>query len=171
MRYTKYDIRNTSNEYAFTIVELLLALAITGLLLAAVAVAFNASIINYGENEDIFKTINSARQALSRITSQLRTASAVDPNCPDNECSFFTADGDDITYRYNNGDNKLYLIDNLSGSNYVLCDNVTAMTFTKDTAVEDTTIYVKSVQISMAVISGNTQRTVSAAAVIRRNLK
>ncbi|MBA7641294.1 hypothetical protein ES703_48971 [subsurface metagenome] len=178
MRYKKYDIRNTSNEqratsneYAFTIAELLLALAIMGLLLAAVAVAFNASIINYGQNEDIFKTINSARQALFRITSQLRTAQKdlVDPDAPDNECSFFTADGDDITYRYNSSDNKLYLDSN--GNSYVLCDNVTAMTFTKDTAVEDTTIYVKSVQISITVSSGNIQRTVSAAAVIRRNLK
>ncbi len=180
MRNTKYEIRNTSpapprggtsNELAFTIAELLLALAIMGLLLAAVAVAFNASIINYGENEDVFKTINSARQALFRITSQLRTANAVDPCAPGNECSFFTAGGDDITYRYNSGDNKLYLIDNSAALSYVLCDNVTAMTFTKNTAVEDATIYVKSVQISMTVESGNIQRTVSAAAVIRRNLK
>jgi len=180
MRYKKYDIRNTSNERAFTIAELLLALAIMGLLLAAVAVAFNASIINYGENEDIFKTINKARQALTRMTSQLRTAGyqvspdlfvAVDPCAPGNECSFFTADGDDITYRYNSGDNKLYLIDNSAALSYVLCDNVTAMTFTKNTAVEETTIYVKSVQISMTVKSGDVQRTVSAAAVIRRNLK
>jgi prepilin-type N-terminal cleavage/methylation domain-containing protein len=173
MRNTQYTIRNTQHRNGFTIAELLLALAITGLLLAVVAVAFNASIINYGENEDIFKTINSARQALSRITSQLRTAQKdlVDPCAPDNECSFFTAEGDDITYRYYSSDNTLYLIDNSTALSYVLCDNVTAMTFTKDTAVEDTTIYVKSVQISMTVASGNIQRTVSAAAVIRRNLK
>ena len=173
MRDTQYTIRNTQYRNGFTIAELLLALAITGLLLVAVAVAFNASITNYRENEDAFKTINSARQALFRITSQLRTAQKdlVDPCAPDNECSFVTAGGDDITYRYNSGDNKLYLIDNSSGSSYVLCDNVTAMTFTKDTAVEDATIYVKSVQISMTVASGNTQRTVSAAVVIRRNLK
>ena len=153
----------------FTIAELLIALAITAILLAAVAVAFNASITNYRENEDIFKTINSARQALSRITSQLRTANAADPNSPDNECSLITADGNDITYRYNNGDPNLYLITN--GSSYVLCDNVTAMTFTKNTATEDAMVYVKSVQISMTVVSGNVQRTLSAAAVIRRNLK
>jgi len=170
----QYTIRNTQHRNGFTIAELLLALAITGLLLAVVAVAFNASIINYGENEDVFKTINNARQALSRITSQLRTANAVDPCAPGNECSFFTADGnDDITYRYYSSDNTLYLIDNSTAMSYVLCDNVTAMTFTKDTAVDDTTttIYVKSVQISMTVESGNIQRTVSAAAVIRRNLK
>jgi len=157
----------------FTIVELLIALAITGLLLVAVAVAFNASITNYRENEDIFKTINTARQALLRITSQLRTADAVDPCTPNNECTLITAGGDDITYRYNNGDSKLYLItnDDLSDSDYVLCDNITAMTFTKNTATEDAVVYVKSIQISMTVISGNVQRTVSAATAVRRNLK
>ena len=157
----------------FTIVELLLALAVTGLLLAAVAVAFNASIINYRENEDIFKTTNSARQALLRITTQLRMATAVDPNSPVNECTLITAGGEDITYRYNDSDNKLYLItnDDLSDSDYVLCDNVTAMTFKKDTATEGAIVYVKSVQLSMTVVSGNVRRTASTAAVIRRNLK
>ena len=153
----------------FTIVELLLALAITSLLLVAVAVVFNASVINYQENEDIFKTINSTRQALCRITSQLRTANAVDPNSPDSECTLITAGGDDITYRYNNGDNKLYLITN--DGDYVLCENVTAMTFQKDTATDEAVVYVKSVQISMTVVNSDVQRTFSSAAVIRRNLK
>ena len=159
---------------AFTIPELLIALAITAILLAAVAVAFNASVINYRENEEIFKTINSARQAMFRITSQLRTARQVDPDSPDNECALITADGDDITYRYNSADNKLYLVTNndLSDSDYVLCENVTAMTFdTKDRVTEGSITYVKSVQISMTVSSGDFARTVSAAAVVRRNLK
>lgn len=166
-------MRDAKYEYGFTIVEMLLALAITGILLAAVAVAFNASIINYRENEDIFKTINSARQALFRITTQLRTANAVDPNSPDNECTLITATGEDITYRYNNADNKLYLItnDNLSDPDYLLCDDVAAMTFTRATATEDAVTYVKSVQISITVASDNTERTVSAAVVIRKNLK
>ena len=45
------------------------------------------------------------------------------------------------------------------------------MTFTRNTATEDAVVYVKSVQISMTVISGNVQRTVLAAAAVRRNLK
>ena len=166
-------MQNTRQRTGFTIVELLLALAIGSMLLAAIAIAFSASIINYRENEDIFKTVNSARQALFRMTSQLRTADAVDPNSPNNECTMITASGDDITYRYNNGDNKLYLItnDDLSDSDYVLCDNVTAMTCTKNWVVEeDMQIKVKSVQISITVAIGNLQRTVSTAAVIRRNL-
>jgi len=173
MQIAKYEMQDTERRDGFTIVELLVALAITAILLAAVAIAFDASIINYRQNEDIFRTINSARQALTRITSQLRTANAVDPNSPDNECSLITADDRDITYRYNSADSKLYLItnDDSSDRDYVLCDNVIAMTFKKNTAIEDTIVYVKSVQISMTVASGNIQRTVSTAAVIRRNLK
>ena len=156
----------------FTLVELLLALVITAILLAAVAVAFNASVINYSQNEDIFKAVNSTRQALFRITSQLRTAQAVEPGSPSNECTLITADGDDITYRYDGADNKLYLVtnDDLSDADYVLCDNMIAMTFQKDTAIRDMVVYVKSVQISTTVSVGDTQRTVSTAVVIRKNL-
>jgi prepilin-type N-terminal cleavage/methylation domain-containing protein len=167
-RTVKHAMQNTRHKTGFTIAELLIAMAIASILLVAVAVAFNASIINYRANEDIFKTINSARQALCRITTQLRTADAVDPNSPNNECAFITAGGEDITYRYNNADNKLYL--DTDGNSYVLCDNVTAMTFTKDVVLEDSQFKVKSVQISLTVVSGDVRRTVSAAAVIRRNL-
>jgi prepilin-type N-terminal cleavage/methylation domain-containing protein len=158
------------NINGFSIVELLIALAITALLLAAVAVAFNASITNYCENEDIFRAVNNARQALYRITTQLRTATAVDPCSPVNECTFLTAGGEDITYRYNSADGKLYLITNSDGQQYLLCDNVTAMTFNKNTRTIDSFTFVASVQISMTVAIDDTERTVSGAVVIRRNL-
>jgi prepilin-type N-terminal cleavage/methylation domain-containing protein len=161
-------MKNNRCQIGFTIVELLLALAITGMLLAAVAVAFNASVINYRENEKIFKTINNARQALLRMTSQLRTGYWVDPNAPSNECSFFTADGQDLTYEYRSADNKLYLITNSDDQEYVLCENVTSASFIK-TATDDG-LDCKSVQISMTVQSGDMQRTVSTAVVIRKNL-
>jgi len=165
-------MQNSRCKKGFTIAEILLALAIAGILLVAVAVAFNASAINFRENEEIFHAVNKARQALFRMTTQIRTADAVDPNAPANECSFITAAGEDLTYRYNSGDNKLYLItnDDLSDPDYVLCDNVNALTCTKNSVLEDSTIKVKSVQISMTVIVGDLQRTVSTAAVVRRNL-
>ena len=170
LRDTPQDTLRWKYETGFTIVELLLALAIASILLATVATAFNASIINYRENEDMFKVINSARQSLYRITSQLRTADAVEPSSPVNECTLITAGGDAITYQYNNGDNKLYLItnDDSTDPDYVLCDNVTAMTFTK-TPTDDGTDC-KSVQISITVTRGNVERKISAAAAIRRNL-
>jgi len=157
----------------FTLVEILMALAITAALLAAVAVAFNASVMNYDENEDIFKAVNSARQAVSRITTQLRTAQAVDPNAPSNECTMITASGENITYRYDSTSNTLYLItnDDPSDSDYVLCKSVDAATFTKYTFLDESTIKVRSVQISMTVSSNGVEQKVSAASVIRRNLQ
>jgi len=165
-------LKIANKNHGFTIVELLLVLVISSILLAAVAVAFNASIINYRENEDIFKTINNARQALFRITSQLRTGYWVDPNAPNNECSFFTSDDQDITYEFRSADNKLYLITNSDGQEYVLCENVTAMSFFKTPT--DDGLDCKSVQISMTVQSGpprQMQRTLSAAVVVRKNLQ
>lgn len=165
-------MKNTKYKAGFTVAELLIALAISAMLLVALAVAFNASAVNYQENEDIFKVVNSARQALFRMTSQLRTADAVAHDAPDNECTMITAAEENITYRYNNADNTLYLItnDDLSDSDYVLCDNVTAMTCTKRWVTEDTEIKVQSVQISITVASSNVEKTISAAAAIRRNL-
>jgi len=165
-------MKNIKNKAGFTLAELLIALAISAILLVAVAVAFNASAVNYQENEDIFKVVNSARQALFRMTSQLRTADAVDPNAPNNECTMITPAGENITYRYNSADNKLYLVtnDDLTDSDYVLCNNVTAMNCTKTWVVEDTVIKVKSVQISLTVAISNIEKTISAAAAIRRNL-
>ena len=156
----------------FTVVELLLALAISAMLMVGIVTAINASFFNYRENENTFKAINSARQALLRITSELRTADAADPASPANECTLITANGADITYRYNNADNKLYLItnDDLSDPDYVLCENITAMTFTKQTFVEDFQTKVRNVQISITVQQGNTEKKISAAAVIRRNM-
>lgn len=160
-------MRNKRYPRGFTIVEMLVALAITAILLTAIAVAFNASIINYNENQKIFKAINMARQALSRITTQVRTG-MVDPNniSDQTRCKVLCADGSTVTYRYESGQHKLYL--NTSGVDHLLCDNVTAMTFKKDNGTP--TGDVKSVQISMTLVSGDVQQTVAAAAVVRKVL-
>ena len=170
----KRPTRIIRHRHGLTFVELLIALTITALLLTAVAVAFNSSVINYKENKDMFTTINNARQALHRITTQLRTAQAVDPNAPANECALTTAEGDTISYRYNAAAQELYLIDTSPTGQYLLCDNVAAMTFQKNTDTDDEgEVYVKSVQISMTVQSknGSMQRTISSASVIRKNLQ
>jgi Tfp pilus assembly protein PilW len=146
---------------------MLIALAITAILLTAIAVAFNASIINFNENQNIFKAINSARQALSRITTQVRTAEKV---YVDGEtvaqCSVETTDGRYIRYEYNSGDKTLYMKTN--GNSYVLCKNVDDMRFDKTQSPKNS--FAKNVQISMTIVSGDVRQTVSAAAVVRRNL-
>jgi prepilin-type N-terminal cleavage/methylation domain-containing protein len=155
---------------AFTLVECLISLAITAMLMAAVAAAFKASAVNYGENEEMFWTINNARQAMARMTTQLRTGYSVDPTADTNEVSFFTADDEDITYDFESAEQKLYLVKNGTAplQRYALCSNVVAANFIK-TPTNDG-LDCKSVQISLTVRSGDTRRTLSSAAVIRRNL-
>jgi len=156
----------------FSIIELLIALAMAGLLLTAVAVAFDASANSSRENQELFKIVSPTRAALFRITSQLRTAVAVDPNTATNQCSLITATGEDLTYQYKSGDGKLYLVtnDDSTDPDYVMCENITNMAFTKIIASRDGQTYVKSVQISITVSLGNNSRTIASAAVIRKNL-
>jgi prepilin-type N-terminal cleavage/methylation domain-containing protein len=168
MKDQKSKIENRTFVRGFTLVECLIALAISAILLTALAVAFNASAINYGENEDMYKTVNGARQALTRMTSQLRTGYWVDPLAAANRCNFHTAANEDISYLFNSANGTLYLITNSDGNQYVLCDNVTTAAFTKTPT--DAGDDCKSVQISLTVRTGNFQRTLAAAAVIRRNL-
>lgn len=146
----------------FTLVEVLISLVITAILMTAVAVALNGSIISYRENENIFKSANSARQALNRITTQLRTALADHDAANQSQCTLSLPDGSQVTYHYNSAQHKLLLTS--GGKDYVLCDNVTSMTFDKNVVGSDT----KSVLISMTVLNGDVQQTLSAAAVIRR---
>ena len=170
------NFRKSKSNAGFTLVEVLLSLAIMGMLLAAVALAFNASAVNYNENEAMFKAMNTARQALLRITTEIRTAQSValigggaggaDGNT---QCSMITADSRNITYRYNSGNNTLYLDDNTTSSNYVLCTNVTAMTFNRATVPDEPTA-IRNVRISMTVSVDTLSQTLATAAVVRRNL-
>ena len=170
IRTSNYD-NPVIRRGGFTIVECLIGLAISAMLLAAVAAAFNASVVSYSENEHLFWAVNNARQALARMTSQLRTGQTVDTIAGSTECSFYTAAGEDITYQFSSTDHKLYLRKNdgtASPPRYVLCDNVVDASF--DRIFTDDGMDCKSVQISLTVESGRTRRTLSAAAVVRRNL-
>jgi type II secretory pathway pseudopilin PulG len=167
----------------FTVVECLISLAICAMLMTAVTVAFNASLINFRENEDMFQSINNARQALSRMTSQLRSAGYHDPGLdewlgvvhqasPTQQCEFYTPDAHHIIYQYRNASdpnnpNTLLLIQD--GTAYKLCDNVTNASFTT-TPSDGDPLDAKSVLISLSVRCGASERNLSAAAVVRRAL-
>ena len=127
--------------------------------------------INFSENEDMYKAASTARQALLRITTHLRTAQGVAISEPSTQCSLVKSDGSDITYKYDSSDDTLYLVtnDDLTDSDYTLCKNVTPMTFTRS-AVPDEPTRIRNVQMSMTVLIGNAAQTISTASVIRKNL-
>jgi len=172
----------------FTIVEVLLSLAILAILMTAVAFAFDASVTNYKANKGIYQTINTARQALLRITSDLRNAQDLPLSSEEanTQISFGNdTDGDgvydkDVTYRFDSDANILYYDDNLAGQSYVLCRNVTAVTFDRTEHQIDrdngaggmeTVTAVRDVRIVLTVTddSGDVSHTLAAATQVRRN--
>ncbi len=160
----------------FTLIEVLIALALLAMLMGAVAAAVHASMTNYRENEDMFRAISTARQALIRITTDLRTSSKISSYDSAGQCTI-DLDGDpaedeavadwDIAYVYDDSTDTLNLVIDPDGAaeSYVLCRNVTALTFSRTPAVKP-----RSVRISMTVTVGGQSQTVSSAALIRRQL-
>ena len=153
-------------DKGFTLVEVLVALAISALLLAAVATALNASLMNYSENQSAYEAMSRARQALGRISTQLRTCDSVDPLKPANQCEFILADTNEVVlYEYLAANEKLVM--HKGGNEYDLCTDVGAMTFSKQTNSEGVCT---SVRISMTVNNQDTSQDLASAVVIRRSL-
>jgi prepilin-type N-terminal cleavage/methylation domain-containing protein len=176
------NMRITRKQTGFTIVEILLSLVILAMVMTAMAVALDASVINFQTNENISRTTNAARAALLRMTTELRTAAAVatigvgsgfDP-ADLSQCSLTAVDPDgstrNIAYRFSAADHTLYL--DSGGNSYPLCKNVTAATFNRAIVPLSNPVAVRNVRIVMTLTDdhGNNPRTFAAAAVVRRNL-
>ncbi|MBC8378122.1 MAG: prepilin-type N-terminal cleavage/methylation domain-containing protein [Planctomycetes bacterium] len=169
---------NRINRNGFTIIELLMALVIMATLMAAVGLAFDASVKNYQANEGIYKTLNTARQALLRMTTDLRTANIVATEADDSpdqnsQISLITSNGDDITYRFDSSDNTLYYVDNSTGSSYTLCKNVTAMTLNRTIVPGSSPVDIRSVRIILTVTDDidnpKVTQTLATGTVVRKN--
>ena len=165
----KMTMNGYVHKQGFTLVEVLVSLAISALLMCAIAAAFDASIMNYQENRDFYDAVNRARQALARMTTQLRTGYSIDPGASSNQCNFWTAAGQDLTYEYRSSDNTLYLITNSDSKEYVLCEDVQSTTFIR--VPTDDGLDCKSVRISLTVAADDFQHKLASAVVIRRNLE
>jgi hypothetical protein len=146
-----------------------MALSLSVILLGGMAIAFNAAMVNFTENKDVYRAVTSARGAMKRMTQQLRTGYWIDPNAPVNQCNFYTSTGEDLTFEFRSSDNTLYLITNSNGNEYVLCRNATDVDFIKTPNSDSTDC--TSVQISLTVQQDNVLESLSSAVAIRRNLE
>ncbi len=174
MKNQKSKIKNQTLPGGFTIVECLVGLAISAVLLTAVAVAFNASAVNYRENEEMFWSMNNARQALTRMTSEIRPAGYFDGTTwygmahnvgPTDHCTFYLPNHELITYQFSADEKKLYLVKPATNQKYMLCSDLANAVFT---TMSDNGVDARSVIITLTVRKGHSERTLSAAAAMRR---
>lgn len=176
---------NARSPYrAFTLVEVLISLAVLAILMAALGVAFQGATTSYAANEGMTEVINTARQALMRITTDIRTAQGVAPvdggavgDVDNHQCSLIRADGTSVTYHYNTSaaasynaaldDETLFLIVNTGAGagTYRLGDHILDMTFERGTDG----VNVRNVRIGMTVTddTGQPPQTLHTAAVVR----
>ncbi len=171
-------MKMTEKKRGFTMIEVLMSLVILAMLMAAVAVAFDASIVNFQANESISKNMNTARAALLRMTTQIRTAQDVAIGDPNSQCSLTTAEGDDICFWYDTTTDadqptpvlRLSPTGIPDESDPILCRNVTKATFIRGTG--GTPAVVRNVRMVLTITDdkGGNSQTLAAAAVVRCNL-
>jgi prepilin-type N-terminal cleavage/methylation domain-containing protein len=167
----------------FTLLEVMMSLVILAVLLTAVAVAFDASIVNFQANDSISKVTNAGRAALLRMTTELRTAQIVGVigvEDPDNtQCFLRNAEGVDIRYWFDDGITvpefhglRLNIDGTLDGNDPILCNYVTEATFERAYTTIGVSTAVRNVRIVLKLTDdkGNNPQTMAAAAVVRRNL-
>lgn len=158
-------MKRNIKKNAFTLIELMMSISILAIIMVAVGIALNASVMNYEANRDISEAVIKANQAISRITADLRCAKAVQTSEPNNICSMIASDGiTTITYSFDQSQSKLYLIKN--DVQYVLCDNIGSAVFDKEVSGA----IVKSVQITLKVTVGSFTQNACGAVVIRKNM-
>jgi prepilin-type N-terminal cleavage/methylation domain-containing protein len=169
-------MKTIEKKRGFTMIEVLMSLVILAMLMVAVAVAFDASIVNFQANESISKNMNAARAALLRMTTQIRTALSVEnsgENSP--QCNLVDSDSNPISYWHDTTDaDHPVLRLNTDGvpdnDDPILCRNVTAATFS--CGIGGSPAVVRNVRIILTITDdkGGNPQTLAAAAVVRRNL-
>jgi prepilin-type N-terminal cleavage/methylation domain-containing protein len=155
---------------AFTLIEMLLSLAIMAVVLTAVAVAFNGSAVNLSENKEIYQSTTVARMALTRVSNQLRTASKIATTTAGSILDF-----NDVhnmrQYLHYNSDAKTLCVDTAGHTNVLLCENVKSVRFTPTLGLDSYNHnVVQNVKIQMTISAGNSDANMATSVTIRKSL-
>jgi prepilin-type N-terminal cleavage/methylation domain-containing protein len=178
----------TRKRHGFTLVEMLIGLAIMGILLTALATAFDATFMGHEENRKLSSAMQVTRSVVEMITRQARTASDVgfashdpnDANSPGSGLSELTlwapADGSNLTsavYRYNANDHTL-IYDPSDGNAVTLLgrtgDGVSVTGFTASLLVDSETAKALTTTVTLNFSVEGQPHKVTASSSQRQNL-
>jgi len=125
------------NRRGVGLVELLLALAISAMLLTATAVAVDASFKAYANNQEQSSLLQQSRMALNRMVTSIRTSDSHAPTdftllvdfkngkkVTGTAIAMFQEDGTNIVYRYDSA--KQLILADVRGKSYTVARGVQA---------------------------------------------
>jgi type II secretory pathway pseudopilin PulG len=126
------------SRLGLSLAEVMISLAISAMLLTAVAAAFSASSEAIEQNDTFFRASQAARVSMTQILTEIRRANAVQVPASNKSLSMITFDNHDRTYSYDSAAQKLKLITNdiLTDPDYTLASNCTSATFDADTITD-----------------------------------
>jgi prepilin-type N-terminal cleavage/methylation domain-containing protein len=160
-----------------SIVEVLIALAITALLLTAVAVAYSASARAIEVNDEFFRATQAGRVSLLRVLTDVRQGTVKEDALTDSVRLITTPpDGQvarDRTYQYRPANKQLVMItnDDATDLDYILANNVSAVMFTKEIGKDaNNANCVTRLAMTITVTVGKHSIQLSGAAAPRRYL-
>ena len=169
----------TPHRRGLSLIEVLMALALTAMLLTAAGMAFQASADSVQANDEFFRATQAARISMHQILTQVRRGSvqlAWDPKwvrlttAPDAGQTV----GDDMTYSYDATAKQLKLVTNdvITDPDYVLASNVTDLTFDVESGTDyNNAPCVARVTVMIKVKVGKNEVLLSGSAAPRRNLR
>ena len=169
----------TPRRRGLSLIEVLMALALTAMLLTAAGMAFNVSADSVQANDEFFRATQAARISMHQILTQVRRGSvqlAWDPKwirlttVPE---PGYTV-GDDVTYSYDATAKQLKLVTNdvNTDPDYVLASNMTELTFDVESGTDyNNAPCVARVTVMIKVKVGKNEVLLSGSAAPRRNLR
>jgi hypothetical protein len=150
----------------------MISLAITSMLLIAVAASFAAAAAAISDNDKFFRASQAVRVSMNQIQASLRRCQAC--QVYSDHIDLITDDGHDRTYKYFPAESALKLITNdiLNDRDYIVARNVAVATFTADSAPDPMTKINRVVRVTMTftVTVGKDTITLTGSSVPRRTL-
>lgn len=125
--------RNIKSRRGLSLAEVMISLAISAMLLTAVAAAFTASSDAIEQNDEFFRASQAARVSMNQILTEIRRGSTDKLSSNSTDIAMVGHDGNPRDYIYDAAAKKLLLDTHTPGkSKYTLASNVTSASFAYD---------------------------------------
>jgi prepilin-type N-terminal cleavage/methylation domain-containing protein len=159
---------------AFTLVELLLSLAISAMLLTAAATAYNSAGSVIDDNDRFFRATQQARVAMAQFVKEVRQAQKV-LSVTSTQVHLINAAGNDRVWQYTAATpslpGQIQIVDNTAGTTHVAATSVNYASFNyKSGLIPNGTTWPVEVSFVVQVMLGTDQVVLSGGAAPRQEI-